>query len=100
VFIQNLSGNKVLNDVINGLRQKILLYRHKQLYQPERFQESIKEHRDLMVAFRKREAVLAENVMKRHLIKQCEALVGLYAKNKRKVSEQARNKKSVTILKP
>jgi DNA-binding GntR family transcriptional regulator len=88
VLTQDLSGNKVLNDVINGLRQKIFLYRHRQLYQPERFRESIKEHRDLLVAFRKRDAVLAEAVMKRHLIKQCEALVGLYAKSNREVSEQ------------
>jgi DNA-binding GntR family transcriptional regulator len=74
-----LSGNKVLNAVINGLRQKILLYRHRQLYQPERFKQSIQEHRDLLEAFRKRDAALAERLMKRHLIKQCEALVGLYA---------------------
>jgi DNA-binding GntR family transcriptional regulator len=79
VFIQELSGNKVVNDVINGLRQKILLYRHRQLYQPERFDQSIQEHRDLLEAFRKRDAALAEKLMKRHLIKQCEALVGLYA---------------------
>ena len=78
VFIQELPGNKVLDDVINGLRQKILLYRHRQLYQPERFKQSIQEHRDLLEAFRKRDAALAERLMKRHLLKQCEALVGLY----------------------
>ena len=78
VLIQELPGNKVLNDVINGLRQKILLYRHRQLYQPERFEQSIQEHRDLLEAFRKRDASLAERLMKKHLIKQCEALVSLY----------------------
>ena len=77
-LIQELSGNKVINDVINGLRQKILLYRHRQLYQPERFDQSIQEHRDLLEAFRKRDAAFAERLMKRHLIKQCEVLVGLY----------------------
>lgn len=81
VFIQELPGNKVLNDVINGLRQKILLYRHRQLYQPERFKQSIEEHRNLLEAFRKRDAALAERLMKRHLLKQCDALVGLYEKN-------------------
>ncbi len=81
VFIQELPGNKVLDDVINGLRQKILLYRHRQLYQPERFKQSIQEHRDLLEAFRKRDAALAERLMKKHLLKQCEALVGLYKKN-------------------
>jgi DNA-binding GntR family transcriptional regulator len=81
VFIQELPGNQVLNDVINGLRQKILLYRHRQLYQPERFKHSIQEHRNLLEAFRKRDAALAERRMKKHLLKQCEALVGLYEKN-------------------
>lgn len=88
VFIQELSGNKVLNDVINGLRQKILLYRQRQLYQPERFQQSVKEHRDLLEAFRKRDAALAEKLMKRHLIKQCEALVGLYAAKGEAIGER------------
>ena len=78
VFIQKLAGNKVLNGVIDGLRLKILLYRQRQLYQLERFDQSIQEHRGLLAAFRKRDAALAERVMKRHLIKQCEALVHLY----------------------
>jgi DNA-binding GntR family transcriptional regulator len=56
IFIQELPGNKVLHDVINGLRQKIVLYRHRQLYQPERFKQSIQEHRDVLEAFRKRDA--------------------------------------------
>ena len=85
VFIQELSGNKVLNAVINGLRQKILLYRHRQLYQPKRFKQSIQEHRDLLEAFRKRDAAFAERLMKRHLLKQCEALVGLYDRKEEKV---------------
>ena len=79
VFIQELAGNKVLNDVINGLRQKILLYRQKQLYQPERFDQSIQEHRDLLQAFRKKDPGLAQLLMKQHLLMQCKALVGLYA---------------------
>jgi DNA-binding GntR family transcriptional regulator len=79
IFIQELPGNKVFHDVINGLRQKIVLYRHKQLYQPERFKQSIQEHRDLLEAFRKWDAALAERLMKGHLLKQCEALAGLYA---------------------
>lgn len=79
VFIQKLAGNKVLNDVINGLRQKISLYRQRQLYQPERFRQSIQEHRDLLDAFRKKDPGSAEYLMKRHLLMQCKALVGLYS---------------------
>jgi len=78
-FIQELNGNRVLNDVINGLRQKILLYRQKQLYQPERFDQSIQEHRNLLGAFRTRDPESAESSMKHHLLMQCRALVGLYA---------------------
>lgn len=78
VFIQELGGNPVLNDVINGLRQKILLYRHRQLYQPERFRQSIEEHRTLLEALESGDADRAETLMKQHLLRQCEALVGLF----------------------
>ncbi|MCF8143866.1 MAG: GntR family transcriptional regulator [Deltaproteobacteria bacterium] len=78
-FIQELTGNRVLNDLINGLRQKILLYRQRQLYQPERFDQSIQEHRNLIGAFRTRDSDSAESLMKHHLLMQCKALVGLYA---------------------
>jgi DNA-binding GntR family transcriptional regulator len=81
VLLQKLTGNKTLNEVANGLRQKILLFRHKQLYEPERFDRSIQEHRDLLDAFRKKDSRLAEKVMKKHLIQQCKALVGLYTKD-------------------
>jgi DNA-binding GntR family transcriptional regulator len=77
VLVQEMAGNKVLDEVINGLRQKILLYRHRQLYQTDRFTASIQEHRDLLEAFRSRNADAAESLMKRHLMNQCEAIVGL-----------------------
>jgi len=89
VFIQELAGNKVLNDVINGLRQKILLYRQRQLYQPERFDQSIREHRDLLEAFRRKDPDSAESLMKKHLLMQCKALVGLYASKGVKEEVQA-----------
>jgi len=74
LYLQQLTENSVFPEVINGLRQKILLYRHQQLYQPERFEQSIQEHRDLLSAFRNRNAIAAENVMKDHLTKQYYAL--------------------------
>jgi DNA-binding GntR family transcriptional regulator len=88
-FIQELAGNKVLNGVINGLRQKILLHRQRQLYQPERFDQSIKEHRDLLNAFRKKNPASAESLMQKHLLMQCKALVGLYASKDAKEGERA-----------
>ncbi|MGM0664385.1 MAG: GntR family transcriptional regulator [Thermodesulfobacteriota bacterium] len=79
VLLQELSGNKSLQDVINGLRQKILLYRHRQLYHKNRFEQSMTEHRKILDAFRLRDPERAENAMKKHLKNQCEALVDYYA---------------------
>jgi len=77
-LVQELAGNKVLSEVINGLRQKILLYRYRQIYQPGRFLESMQEHRELQKAFRERNPEAAEKFMKEHLIRQFEALKSVY----------------------
>lgn len=77
-FIQELSKNKVLNEVVSGLRQTIFLYRQRQLYQPNRFEASMQEHRELLAAFRKKDPELAEKVMKNHLLRQGQALVKCY----------------------
>lgn len=74
-FVQRMTGNKTLYDVIGGLREKALLYRYRQLYVPDRFDQSIEEHRLLLEAFRKRDSDEAEKVMKNHLLKQGAALV-------------------------
>ncbi len=73
-FVQELAGNKTLNQIVNGLRQKILLYRFKSLNLSGRFEQSIQEHRDLLEAFRNRDAEKAELLMKSHMKKQSEAL--------------------------
>ena len=73
-FVQELAGNKTLNQIVNGLRQKILLYRFKSLNLSGRSEQSIQEHRDLLEAFRNRDAEKAELLMKSHMKKQSEAL--------------------------
>ncbi len=73
-LLQELVGNQALNEVINGLREKILLYRYRQLYQPHRFDASMHEHRELMAAIRERRPADAERLMRTHLMNQCEAL--------------------------
>lgn len=73
-FLQELAGNRTLNLIINGLRQKILLYRFQSLNLPERFDQSIQEHRDLLEAFRNRNPEKAEDLMRLHLKMQCKAL--------------------------
>jgi DNA-binding GntR family transcriptional regulator len=55
-FVQEMAGNRTLNQIVNGLRQKILLYRYQSLNLPERFEQSIQEHRDLIKAFRKKDS--------------------------------------------
>jgi len=73
-FLQELAGNKTLNQIVNGLRQKILLYRFQSLNLPGRFEQSIQEHRNLLAAFRDRDPKKAERLMKSHLKKQCDAM--------------------------
>lgn len=97
LLIQDLTGNKILKKVINGLRQKILLYRHRQLYQPDRFDQSIQEHRQILEAFRKREELLAETCMKRHLSNQCKALLELYPDTKSEGEKGRRRKERVNL---
>jgi DNA-binding GntR family transcriptional regulator len=75
LFIENLAGNKVLGEVIDGLRKKILIYRHMQLYKGDRFDKSIQEHRDILEAFQKRDAISAEKAMKRHLVDMRKSLI-------------------------
>lgn len=78
-LIQELAGNRILGEVINGLRQKILLYRYRQIYEPNRLETSMAEHHNLHEAFRKKDPEAAERVMKEHLIRQCESLEGVYS---------------------
>jgi DNA-binding GntR family transcriptional regulator len=73
-LVQELAGSKILSEVINGFRQKILLYRYRQIYQPNRLEESMHEHRHIHEAFRKRDPEAAERLMKEHLLKQYQAL--------------------------
>ena len=61
-FVQELAGNRTLNQIVNGLRQKILLYRYQSLNLPERFEQSIQEHRDLIEAFRKKDLEKSRNI--------------------------------------
>lgn len=86
-FIQELAGNRTLNQIVNGLRKKILLYRFQSLNLPGRFEESIKEHRELLAAFQKRSPQRAEKIMKNHLHKQSQAIETLSKKMGQEKSE-------------
>lgn len=77
-LVQELAGNRVLDEVVANLREKVALYRHQQIYEDRRFDESIGEHREIMKALRHRDPDAAESHMKRHLVRQCKALINLY----------------------
>lgn len=74
-YIQKRTDNKLLNEIIDGLRKKITLFRRQQLYQAGRFDQSIQEHRDLMAAIRKKDALTAEKALAHHLLRQGHSLV-------------------------
>lgn len=76
-YIRSLAKNQLLYELIRSLHDKILLYRTQQLNKEGRFDQSIKEHEELLRAFRKRDAKRAELAMKKHLKNQEEALVAM-----------------------
>ena len=82
-FIQEIAGNRTLNQIIDGLRKKILLYRFQSLNLPSRFASSIQEHRDLMEAFRQRDHLSAESLMRDHLQNQSRSLGKLVEQSKK-----------------
>lgn len=74
-YIQKRSNNKLLNEIIDGLRKRITMLRQQQLYQPGRFDLSIQEHRDIMDAIRNWDTAAAEQAMASHLLRQGKSLV-------------------------
>jgi len=76
-YIRKLAKNQLLYELVQSLQDKIFLYRTQQLNKLGRFDQSIKEHEELMKAFRKKNARAAERAMKNHLKNQEEALVSM-----------------------
>lgn len=77
-LIYKIANNKELNEVANGIQEKTQLCKQKQIYLPKRFDNSIAEHRNLLEAFRARDARKAEKVLIKHLINQGKALMSQY----------------------
>lgn len=73
--VQDLSGNKWLQRIIGDLRKVLRLARHMQLTIPGRLEESLEEHRQIMQAFKKSDADLADQYMQNHLKQQWYSLV-------------------------
>jgi len=83
-LVQKIAGNRTLNQIVDGLRKKILLYRFQSLNLPGRFEASIREHRELLEAFRNRQHRKAESLMRQHLDNQAQALERLVEQSKAK----------------
>jgi len=75
--LQELVGNRWLQDLLGGLRRKLGLSRQRSLKLPGRVDRSLAEHRALMKALRARDGARAEAVMREHLMNQLDALLQL-----------------------
>jgi len=86
LYIRKLAKNQLLYELVQSLQDKIFLYRTQQLTKLGRFDQSIKEHEELMKAFRKKNARAAERSMKAHLKNQEEALVSMQGTDSSRVA--------------
>lgn len=73
--VQDFAGNPWLTRVTNDLRRILKMHRGRQLLLPGRLEQSLSEHRALMVCLRAGDAEGAERVMNQHLLHQRVALV-------------------------
>jgi DNA-binding GntR family transcriptional regulator len=73
VFIA-LAGNHWLSQMIGDLRKVLKLSRQQQLRVPGRLMGSLKEHQAIFAAMKERDSVVAEQIMRRHIESQREAL--------------------------
>jgi DNA-binding GntR family transcriptional regulator len=64
----------------------VLIFSNRSLYQPNRFEQSLKEHRDILQAFRKRDSELAGKSMEIHFINQGIALLPLFDKSETRIA--------------
>lgn len=72
--IQDLANNPWLSGLVDSLRNRLCLYRHKSLVLPGRIEQSCAEHMAIFSALKKRDASLAQAITQDHLLKQIAAL--------------------------
>jgi len=73
-LIQEIAGNRWMNDVIGGLRKVLKLHRKDSLTSTGRLQNSLVEHREILRSILKRDEAAAELAMRKHLAQGLEAL--------------------------
>jgi len=72
-MIQEIAGNTWMNGVIADLRKVLKLQRRDSLSRSGRLLSSLVEHREILQAILKRDAVAAEQAMRKHLAQGLEA---------------------------
>jgi DNA-binding GntR family transcriptional regulator len=84
VAVQDLAANPWLTRAVGELRRFLRLLRGRQLRHPGRLQQSLREHRALLAAMRRRDEARAERVMRDHLLAQRAALAAMEAPARRR----------------
>jgi DNA-binding GntR family transcriptional regulator len=72
-LIQEIAGNRWMNGVIEDLRKVLKLQRRDSLSRSGRLLSSLVEHREILQAILKRDAITAEQAMRKHLARGLEA---------------------------
>ncbi|MGD8561549.1 MAG: GntR family transcriptional regulator [Desulfarculaceae bacterium] len=80
LFLQDLASNVIANQVVLGLRRRMLLFRYKTLNLEGRFKHSIEEHREIIKSIEGRDPDEAEKTMRNHIKEQAEVLKILNAR--------------------
>ena len=73
-LIQEIAGNRWMNDVITDLRKVLKLHRKDSLTSTGRLQSSLLEHREILQAILKRDESAAEAAMQKHFARSLEAI--------------------------
>ena len=79
VEVQRIANNRWLTHVIQDLRKVLKLTRMHSLTIDGRLQQSLVEHRQIMVALKARDAIVADKAMQDHLLAGRKALSKLYS---------------------
>lgn len=74
--IADASGNSLLPDIIHGLVHVPVVLRTYRLYSPPRLRESLDQHRALLGALAAGDPVMAEAIMRVHILSARPALLG------------------------
>ncbi|MBE5742765.1 MAG: GntR family transcriptional regulator [Clostridiales bacterium] len=76
-IIYNASGNKVLCKILTDLHKKIKLYRKLSLSNPDRIEDSVKEHREILNAILSGDGDRADQLTALHIERAMNSIINL-----------------------